>query len=274
MAEVDLATLSPSNFQDHEDDTFEFKSSKMGSDEFKKELDHAASAFANSGGGCLIWGVNDKTGDPDGGVEKNVGRQSVNDWIDAIIHSVSPQPKYDVKLYEDAESRGTLDSDKCVVAISFPPSANVPHMANDKHYWIRAGAHTRKAGHFLVEALWAKRQITAPVISHALRLTRLNPTISARQLGVVCLTDNPAIDVQINLSKIPRDSQLLKSHFPMKVPSVDRQTPAFFTLQTVPSVHVDLRGIYLTASYKDFAGNEYKYEPKADLAQANLIWRE
>jgi predicted HTH transcriptional regulator len=139
MTLTDLSKLTPSQFPTAEDESFEFKSSLMQSGEINKEVNHAASAFANSGGGCFIWGVDDKTGDPHGGVSPNVNRTELRTWIDRIVHNVSPPPKYDLEIYTNNEGRGRLDPGNVIAAVSIHGSNSGPHMAKDNRYYIRAG---------------------------------------------------------------------------------------------------------------------------------------
>jgi hypothetical protein len=67
----DLQRLPPS-----EDDEFEFKSSRISENDLKREIANAASAFANSGGGFFIGGV-DGHGNADNGLHATIGRQPI-----------------------------------------------------------------------------------------------------------------------------------------------------------------------------------------------------
>ena len=199
MPRIDLTKLSPSSFPTAEDDAFEFKRSGTPIKELKKKLDRAASGFANSGGGCFIFGL-DGTGNADGGVAIKVERQDLRDWMDQIISSVTPTPEYEIRLYDDCEKRGLLDPDKVIAAVSILPSESGPHQAFDKKYYIRAGAHTVSAGHFIVEALWARRSIQKPILVHRLRAKPGANSIV--QVGVVAVTDAPALNVEFTLSPL------------------------------------------------------------------------
>src|SRR5690349_17220198 len=50
----------------------------------RDEIAKQVSAFANSGGGYLVFGIHD-SGGLDVGVDPLVGRQSVKDWVEGII---------------------------------------------------------------------------------------------------------------------------------------------------------------------------------------------
>jgi len=163
MPKVDLSQLEPDDFPNSEDDTFEFKSSQSSDSEIKKKLDRAVSGFSNAGGGCFIYGVDDE-GNADGGVNQKVGRQDLRDWLDQVITKIAPLPEYNIRLYEDCGNRGTLEHGKVIAAISISPSNIGPHQATDKKYYIRAGAHTEPASHYLVEAIWARRHMQKPKV--------------------------------------------------------------------------------------------------------------
>ncbi|TWT57378.1 hypothetical protein KOR42_07380 [Thalassoglobus neptunius] len=66
------------------------------------------SAFANSGGGHFVVGV-DESGNADGGISTTVGRQGLRDWLDQAIHRVEPVPGHQITLIEDSAGRGTLE---------------------------------------------------------------------------------------------------------------------------------------------------------------------
>jgi predicted HTH transcriptional regulator len=191
--------LTPSQFPTTEDDEFEFKSSQTADVQIKTKLSVAASAFANSGGGCFIWGVNGN-GDPDDGVSAKQGRQDMRDWIDNLLHQAEPTPKYSVETYSDNKGRGSLETGKVIAAVSIHPSPVAPHMAPDKKYYFRAGAHSVPAGHYIVEGIRALRQIDKPILKHILRESPFKP--STIQLGLVALTDAPAINVQLTIEAL------------------------------------------------------------------------
>jgi len=242
-----------------EDDNYEFKSSKIEENikKFKEKLSCAASAFANSGGGYFVVGVNGQ-GNADGGIDKKIGRQDLRDWVDNIIHEIQPLPSYEIKLVEDPDGRGTIDEGKAVLVVRIHESHLAPHMAPDYHYYIRAGAHTAKANHFIVEALWAKRNVRKARLIH---LSREKPGDGGvRQLGVLALTDAPAINVSIQLNPLPQ-YYIKKGSFPLKVPVVDSNNPFFFDTALWPPDKEDFGdNISMEVKYSDLSDNDYTYE--------------
>ncbi len=257
MSQMNLNTFDLTQLPTAEDDNYEFKSSLTKPEELKKKLRCAASAFANSGGGYFVVGVNGQ-GDADGGIDKKIGRQPLRDWVDNIIHEIQPPPSYEVKLVEDPDSRGTIKAGKAVLVVRIHESFYGPHMAPDGRYYIRAGAHTVTAKHFIVEALWAKRNVRKPRLTH---LFRLKPGYdSVRQLGVLALTDAPAINVSIQLNPLPQ-YYIQNRSFPLKVPVVDSNNPFFFDMDflllELEKENNKLRDkMFMEVKYSDLSGND------------------
>jgi hypothetical protein len=105
------------------------------------ELSKDISAFANSVGGTIIFGVEEdnKTQTPikiDGGFKPD---EISGDWLDQIISS-NIQPKLKVRIKPIALSKTNPGSFIYVVYV--PLSETAPHMASDKRYYYRR--ETRK----------------------------------------------------------------------------------------------------------------------------------
>lgn len=257
MAIIDINKITIDQFPENEDDYYEYKSSLISHDKLKEKLVRAVSGFANSGGGFFIVGIDDKTGKVDGGVSQQIKRQPLRDWVDNIINQVEPTPKYSVKLLDDVGERGVLN-DSCVVLIIGVEESHLgPHMAPDRLYYIRAGAHTVPAKHFIVEAIWAKRHQSKPKLTHLFRLKPNREQIL--QLGILGLTDAPAIDTSINLLPIPKTLERRANDFPIKVPIIDRKNPFFFDISLFAGSDEHFgNDITLKLEYYDLSYNKYE----------------
>ncbi|MGQ4648844.1 RNA-binding domain-containing protein [Lyngbya aestuarii] len=263
MPKINLETFDLTQLPTAEDENFEFKSSRTQLKELKKKLSCAVSGFANSGGGYFVAGV-DGNGSADGGIPLKITNQDLRDWIDQIINDVEPAPRYEIKLIQDSMGRGTIKPDSAVVLVGIHESYIGPHMAQDRHYYIRAGAHTEKAPHFIVDAIWAKRHFSKPRLTH---LFRLKPEKEqAVQLGVLALTDAPAVDIKITLSPLPKPMQGCEEAFPLNISVIDRNNPFFFDVTTYFHAK-DLFGnnVYLEVEYYDLASNHYTYETPIEV---------
>jgi hypothetical protein len=281
MLKINLETFSLNQLPETEDDFFEFKSSLTALDEagelkknFKneliKKLTCAVSGFANSGGGCFVGGVG-RNGNADNGLplkigEHNLREHNLRDWVDQIIHQVEPVPQYEIKLIQDSEGRGIIKPDSAVLIVAVHESYVGPHMAPDNRYYIRAGAHTVSAKHFIVDAIWAKRHFSKPRLTHLFRLKPDQQASGTIQLGILAITSSPAVDVKITLSPFP---ELIKNRFnffpihlfPLNLPVIDQNNPFFFDVGIVSKEHFE-DDIYFEIDYCDLAGNTYNYKTK------------
>lgn len=268
MSKINLATFDLTQLPPEEDDYFEFKSSITPHEKLKTKLSCAVSGFANSGGGCFVAGV-DGNGNADGGFSLKIGKQDLRDWIDQVIHQVEPCPKYEIKLIQDPMGRGSIEQDKSVFLVAIHESYICPHMAPDSCYYIRAGAHTVKAKHFIVDAIWAKRHFSKPRLIHLLRLKP--DKAKAIQLGVLALTDAPAIDVLIKLKPLPQLLQQQSGLFPLNLSLIDRSNPFFFDIAVLSQDEVRLEeNITLEVEYHDVAGNFYTYKTMIESSNSAL----
>lgn len=266
MPLVPLGSLAIDGLPSSEDDAFEYKSSATPLPKLKEKISRAASAFANSGGGCFIAGVSDD-GTPDGGLATLVGRQSLRDWVDQAVATASPPVAYEVKLFDDNGGKGQLSAGNVLLAISYFPSESAPHMAEDNKYYIRAGAHSVPASSFIVESLWARRGSSRPLLSHAVREKPGNPDVV--QVGVVALNSSPAIDVELQIEPLAGLLNGLAKYFPIRLPVVDRNTPFFLDVTLFhrfdEEVPVD---VVVILKYRDVAGNKYTYRSQRPLKEA------
>ncbi len=267
MPNVNLDTLILDALPPSEDDSFEYKSSKIQPNELAKKISCAASGFANSGGGCFVAGVGEN-GIADGGIPLQIGRRDIRDWIDTAIAKVSPPianpGSYQIRVFQESVERGHLNPNHAVVAISFASSDAAPHMADDKKYYLRAGASTVPASAFIVEALWARRSTQKPILSHTVRSKPGNP--ETVQIGVIALNSATAVNVSFNIENIGGTLLRLVEFFSIVIPFVNTATPHFMDAALYHSVREDLPDdSSVVLSYYDLAGKHYSYRSSTKL---------
>ena len=234
--------------------------------ELSKKLAFAASGFSNTGGGLFLAGV-DATGNADGGIPLHIGRQDLRDWVDQVIHQVLPHPNYEVVMIEDAQGRGTINNGHAVLAVIFSESLQAPHMAPDNRYYIRAGAHTVGANHFIVEAIWAKRNTSSPRITHTFRTDPQAPKIV--QFGLVALGNAPAIDIKITLQSDGKLFRKLKDFYPIRTQVIDQRNPFFMDVSTWEKMEERFGSqVQLSVEYSDLAGNLYEYNEVLEIGKS------
>ncbi|MDT8071211.1 MAG: ATP-binding protein [Terriglobia bacterium] len=138
-----------------EDDRIERKGSRIFDDENKlrEELAKQLSAFANTGGGNLILGV-DNQGKIDGGIPIiHKGRQSTKEWLEDIIPHLTEFEILGVGVLDiRGENPSKINPDSALYVIEIPDSERAPHQsAIDKLYYVRIGSKSLPAPHRIVE---------------------------------------------------------------------------------------------------------------------------
>jgi Putative DNA-binding domain len=239
-----------------EDESHEYKSSATKFEQLKPKIASAASAFWNSGGGLFVAGI-DKTGKLDGGVDRFVGNQPVRDWVDQCLAAVAPRGDYRVATIGDDPAS------PCTLVIGFAESHLAPHMAPDNYYYIRAGAHTVKAPHFVVEALMARRGLTQPILRPVVR--HKPGTVRVVQLGIVAVSSAPALDAVIDLPPLAWISGGSQSTT-LNVSVIGPQAPYFFDFH-IETLSGDSRTPPFTmkVSFKDVASRTYAEQFEIDV---------
>jgi hypothetical protein len=144
-----------------EHDYFERKSGMLVDDEnnFIPKLARAISAFANSGGGHIVIGVND-VGRMDG-ISPTKGRTSMRDWLEQKIPNLVDFPLTDFRVHElEPSLPTTIPSGRQVIVIDVGDSPSAPHQClrgkgdiKSYVYYMRQGGRSVPAPHFYVELL-------------------------------------------------------------------------------------------------------------------------
>lgn len=218
-----------------------------------EEITKTASAFWNSGGGLLVIGVKND-GKCDGGISRSYGEKPVEFWIDQVLKKVDPPGRYDLRVFSsDDASVSTIAAGRCVVAIKFHSSNWPPHMACDKHYYVRFGEHSGPATHYIVEALTLKRRFLSPVLSYQIRQKPENA--NAAQLLIVLLSGSPALHVKVSLAPLPHLLKAVADMFPLRLPHISSDSPFCLDLGLYAHVGQDIgEGLDLDIEYENLQG--------------------
>lgn len=144
-----------------EDNTFERKASALfaavGSDvdHFRNELAKELSAFANSGGGSIILGADDKTGKIDGGLPLVAkGHAATKDYLEDIIPGLTDEKILGFNVIEimRGNNKSSIAPGKAVFVIEVPDSDRAPHQSmRDQKYYVRLGSKSQPASHRIIE---------------------------------------------------------------------------------------------------------------------------
>jgi ATP-dependent DNA helicase RecG len=100
----------------------------------EKDLIHEIIALANSGGGKILYGIEDKTG-----VVKGL---SLND-IDRINSSISSATADKVRPAVSVSTENVQHPNGLIMVITVPNGLNKPYMEKNGTFWVKSGADTR-----------------------------------------------------------------------------------------------------------------------------------
>ncbi|HRF79836.1 MAG TPA: ATP-binding protein [Flavobacteriales bacterium] len=122
-------------------------------DRARKELAKDVCAFANSGGGMLVIGV-----DRDRrivGVESKVNNRDVDEWLNQVLGANIDPAVY----YEDARVVAIPGTSKVLVVLRIPESFAKPHMLTEGNtYMVRMNDSSKPAGHSQVRDMFQTAQ--------------------------------------------------------------------------------------------------------------------
>jgi hypothetical protein len=118
----------------------------------RKSVSKDLSAFANSRGGYLIYGISDD-GKIDGGVPLDLKSGTI-EWLHAYLPGlIEPQPEtLQIKRIEGRlDPPSSIKTGHAVIVVQVPDSERAPHQACDFCYYIRMGDQSKPAEHWQIE---------------------------------------------------------------------------------------------------------------------------
>lgn len=124
--------------------------------EVRAELAKQLSAFANTGGGRIIYGLANDGSVEMGGVSQSIrGRQSTKDWLENVIAQLTDPEIIGVRvipvLPKNSE-RSKIEPGKALYVIEVPDSDRAPHQSvSDRRYYVRIGSKSEPTPHRLIE---------------------------------------------------------------------------------------------------------------------------
>jgi Putative DNA-binding domain len=137
--------------------------------EYKQELPSASaiaksiSAFANTHGGWLFIGVEEKPTELFAGAFRGIARADVDAGVrrirQAVADQVMPSPYFETKvLWGPCESTG-LAADRAVICVRIPRSIETPHVHRNGRIYRRVGAGSEpkeETDRFVLDQLWRR----------------------------------------------------------------------------------------------------------------------
>src|SRR5581483_2547281 len=143
-----------------ENDAFERKGAQLldltsGADQNKvlDELSKQLSAFSNTGGGQIVYGVTDNGEVDNGGIARTV-KGNTKAWLEDVIPILTDFEIVGCNVYEiqPKASGSKLAPGKSIYVVDIPDSDRAPHQATrDRKYYVRLGGRSQPAPHRLIE---------------------------------------------------------------------------------------------------------------------------
>ncbi|TWU66844.1 Divergent AAA domain protein [Crateriforma conspicua] len=139
---------------DAEDSRWELKSASLlepqNKGDFKKELGKQVSAFANSGGGNIVFGITDGSRALEA-CPITVGRQPMEDYLSTMVEQ---SVDYPLRCFQVHRIGFRNNENSAIFVIQIDDSPAAPHQAKGEcQYYYRIPGHSKPAPHFHLELL-------------------------------------------------------------------------------------------------------------------------
>jgi hypothetical protein len=125
-------------------------------DKTKREISKDVSAFANSDGGIIIYGIEEKNFKADNLVFVN-GNIITKEWLEQIINS-RIQRKIDGLIIEPIRYNGNIE--QTIFVVKIPRSLNAPHMTSEKRFYKRYNFESVEMEEYEVRNLYTRQDKT------------------------------------------------------------------------------------------------------------------
>jgi hypothetical protein len=187
---VDLPAAESSRFDRKSAQLFDFEKPKDIS-HLHKVLAKEIAAFANSGGGAIICGVDDQGKIDSGGIPRIAkGRETVKDWLENVIPTLTDYSVAGFTVEEvlpsDSDS-SAIEAGKCLVVIEVPDSARAPHQSKiDNVYYVRLSGKSHPAPHWMLEDIRNRRHHPELHISVDLNAVRVPQEVTPGAYPIRC----------------------------------------------------------------------------------------
>jgi hypothetical protein len=143
----------------------------------RQNLSRALSAFANSGGGIIVFGLSDPTTRwtvDDGGVDLHVKNPNTREWLEDVIPNLvdAPLSKFNVYVIQRNDATSQILEGRGIFIVEILDSEQAPHQANDHKYYARVGGRSRPIGHKLVADIFGRQQYPKIELEFEIKITK------------------------------------------------------------------------------------------------------
>lgn len=144
-----------------------------------EELSKQLSAFANSGGGTLVYGIKDAPSGhtrhvDEGGVNLALKGRSTKEWLEDVIPNLVDMPlsRFNVYTIINTSAQSNIDPGKGIILIEINDSEQAPHQARDKRYYARVSGKSKPISHRMVLDIMGRA--THPKMGLSLKFVELS----------------------------------------------------------------------------------------------------
>lgn len=177
------------DFTNGKSNIFDSSGTMTRADMIKNELACEICAFANSDGGNIIIGVDDKTklitGFPKSFKRRGTMVDSLEWFNDVLADLLVPRlNSFNIAVVQPHPVNSQIPTDKSVFVIEISPSQVAPHQtANSKDFYQRIGSSAKKAEHRYLSLLWSRSTFPGETVARVWLYAVVTPMI--RQLDSV-----------------------------------------------------------------------------------------
>ncbi len=197
----------------------DYKASEALSDKKKDEILKDVSAFANSDGGILIYGIKEdkstKTLSMDNGI--NASDRNYREWLENIVDSgISP------KISQLRINAIQLTNGNFAYALEVPKSTAAPHQSPDKKYYKRFNSKSEPMEHYEIEDIRNRSSSIEPLVNIDIEL------FDGIGIGIVISNQGKytAKNIRFLISKPMNDHWMsLRPNFPLMLKNGLSQLP-------------------------------------------------
>jgi hypothetical protein len=131
-------------------------------DKKKAEIAKDVSAFANSAGGIIVYGIAEKNHVADS-ISYVDGNEITKEWIEQVIQTRIQRKIEDLKIIP---IRFNNDIEKSVYIIKIPESSLAPHMTSDKRFYKRFNFESVQMEEYEIRNLYNRKEKTKLLIDN------------------------------------------------------------------------------------------------------------
>lgn len=178
----------------------------------KKEISKDVSAFANSNGGIIIYGINEKNHKA---FELSFvdGNEFTKEWIEQVISSTIQRNIPELKIFP---IRKDSKIEQSIYVVQIPESFEAPHIAKDKKFYKRYNFESVAMEEYEVRNLYGKK-IKSKLILSGYKISYLETDGDvvkfSCQSGVINDGEIPESDYKVNVYFDNFDSSNINIHW-------------------------------------------------------------